>query len=232
MKKFIILSFLIICGGGILYTASAIFMATESYPGGTILDRQSTGYDWWNNYLSDLGRRRAWNGTSNVVSNNYFDNGLRIAALLMVVLFNLLPFLFEEGKQRVRAILVALLSFGSALAYIGIVWYPLDVNYRLHTVCVRIGFISFWILSLLFAGLIRKEQRYPNFFAAVMYLFAIVFLIQIGIMLLGPRAWSSPAALQLQVTAQKIIVGLQLFVMLIQTVGLSLFILRPKQAVN
>lgn len=232
MKKFIILLILIICGGGILYTASAIFAATESYPGGTILDRQSIAYDWWNNYLSDLGRRRAWNGMNNAASNTHFDNGLRVAALLMVVLFNLLPFLFKEGRQRLRAILVAFLSFGSALAYIGIVWYPLDVNYRLHTVFVRVGFISFWILSLLFAGLIRKEHRYPNFFAGVMYFFALIFLVQISIMLLGPRAWSSPAALRLQVTAQKIIVGLQLLVMLIQTIGLGWFILRRDRPLN
>lgn len=194
----------------------------DCYPGGTILDRSKDGYDYFFNYLSDLGRRRSWNRIINSCSNNYFDTALYLAAGAIILYFWLLLFVFQK---KAKAITAGLLGLGSALAYLGIAWFPLDVNYGMHTVFVRLGFISFWILSLILGSLIWDEKNYPNFFATVMFLFAFVFLIQICIMLFGPRAWSSQQALFLQVTAQKLIVGAQLLVMLIQ-IGGTLWYLR------
>lgn len=223
MKKSILSGILLICGFVIISTIILIFKATECYPGGTILERGTEGYDYWYNYLSDLGRRRAWNRMENACSNNLFDIALYLAAGAIIVFFGLFPWLF---RKKTKAVTASALGWGSALAYLGIAWFPLDVDYGMHTVFVRLGFISFWVLSLLFASLIWDQERYPNFFATVMYIFAFVFLIQICIMLLGPRAWSSPEALFLQVSAQKIIVGLQLLVMLIEIGGALWFVRR------
>lgn len=227
MNKFLILFFLLICGGGIFYTAFAILAAIEVYPGGTLQDRSALGYDWWNNYLSDLGRRRAWNGSSNQLSNLSFNRGLYAAAGSLILFF----FVFatvaaQQFKNRTSPLLITGLGLLSAMAYLGIAWYPLDVNYRLHTIFVRIGFISFWVLGLIFANTIRRQANYPNIFTYLMWIFLLVFFIQICIMQFGPRAWSSPEALRLQVSAQKIIVASQLMVMFLQILGLSWFVLR------
>lgn len=223
MKKNILTVIILICGLAIIATITLIIKAMNCYPGGTIMERGTEGYDYWYNYLSDLGRRRSWNRASNVCSNGYFDTALFLAAGAIIVFFGLFPWLF---KSKAKAITASLLGLGSALAYLGIAWFPLDVNYGMHTVFVRLGFISFFALSLLFGGLIWDQPNYPNVFAVVMYVFALVFLIQISIMLLGPRAWSSPEALFLQVSAQKIIVGLQLLVMLIEIGGAVWFVNR------
>lgn len=199
----------------------------ECYPGGTILERNGQGgYDYWYNYLSDLGRRRAWNREVNKCSNQFFDSALYLAAGAIILFFWLIPPVLRQKRLRRAAVIGGLLGTTSALAYLGIAWFPLDVNYRMHTVFVRVGFISFFALSWLFAATIRREKAYPNVFAYVMYIFAAVFLLQISIMLFGPRAWTSPNALWLQVTAQKVIVGLQLVVMFLQIIGAIYYLLR------
>lgn len=231
MSKYLISFILIICGGGILYTASTILVAMEAYPGGTILDRSSVGYDLWNNYLSDLGRRRAWNGSPNPLSNLAFDRGLYVAAGSIILFFFLFARLVVyRSKNYFATVSVVTLGSLSALAYLGIAWYPLDVNYRMHTVFVRVGFISFWLLGFIFASKIRRQPNYPNIFAYLMWVFLLVFFIQIGVMLFGPRAWSSPAALRLQVSAQKVIVVAQLSVMLLQILGLSWFVFQGRKS--
>jgi hypothetical protein len=227
MSKYLILFILLMCGGGILYTASTILVAMEAYPGGTILDRSSIGYELWNNYLSDLGRRRAWNGLPNQLSNLAFDRGLYVAAGSIVLFFFLFARLVVyRSRSYFAAVAVVALGSLSALAYLGIAWYPLDVNYRMHTIFVRVGFISFWLLGFVFASKIRRQPDYPNIFAYLMWIFLLVFFIQISIMLFGPRAWSSPDALRLQVSAQKVIVVAQLSVMLLQILGLSWFVFQ------
>lgn len=223
MQRYLISFGFLLCALAILLTTWFIFQAMSCYPGGTILDRGASGYNIWSNYLSDLGRRNAWNSNANMCSNQFFDTALYLASGSIILFFSLFPFILLKNNIRFLALFGTLLGIGSALAYLGIAWFPLDVNYRLHTIFVRVGFISFWLLSLLFASLIRHSPNYPRFFAWVMYFFATAFAIQIAIMLFGPRAWSSHFALQLQVTAQKLIVGLQLLVMLVQILGAYIY---------
>ena len=176
MKKLILIIASLFTVGGIIFTAWSIYQAMEVYPGGTILNRSSDGYDWWNNYLSDLGRLNAWNRTANHLSNESFNQGLYVAIVCMLLLFNMYNLIAARKRNKLLAFSIGLLSFGSALAYLGIVWFPLDVNYRLHTIFVRVGFISFWILSMVLASFIRNQSDFPNFYAWVMYAFAAAFL--------------------------------------------------------
>lgn len=226
MHKTFILFSILICLSSIAFVTYGVTEAMDVYPGGTILDRGSVGYNWSSNYLSDLGRRRAWNGVSNAGSNHHFDRAMYVGAVGMIGLFALFAVLVAWPRRKTTAIFIVLLAIGSALAYLGIAWFPLDVNYRLHTIFVRVGFISFWWLSLVLGALILRTPRYPNFLGYLMFVFAAVFLVQIGIMLFGPRAWSSVSALRLQVMAQKVVVFLQLGVMAVQLVGLGRFVVR------
>ena len=202
----------------------ATTMAMYQYPGGTILDRSSEGYQFFQNFFSDLGRRRAWNGAANTASNYLFDYGLYGAGVGLMIFFASLPFVFRQPSARGFAIVTALLGGVAALAYYGIVAYPLDVDYRLHTLFVRLGFIAFLIMGIFYVLAIRQEKGYPSSYAYAFLFFDLLLFSQICIMLLGPRSWSSPLALSLQVTAQKIIVYAQLLCLLYQCYGVLTYL--------
>ena len=51
---------------GIMIGVILLVLATFFYPGGTYLDTNSIGYDWANNYISNLLRPLAVNGADNV----------------------------------------------------------------------------------------------------------------------------------------------------------------------
>ncbi|MBX7153032.1 hypothetical protein K1X84_15500 [bacterium] len=50
---------------GIVISLSLLWMATRSYPGGSQVDKTSIGYDWKNNYISNLFGEMAVNGADN-----------------------------------------------------------------------------------------------------------------------------------------------------------------------
>jgi hypothetical protein len=50
---------------GITISLALLLLATRYYPGGSQVDKNSIGYDWQNNYLSNLFSERAVNGSAN-----------------------------------------------------------------------------------------------------------------------------------------------------------------------
>jgi hypothetical membrane protein len=201
-------------------------LAMYYYPGGTIHDRGTTGYTFWHNYFSDLGRTRSWSGARNTVSNQLFRSSLFLASGSLIAFFILLPSLFKETTPRMWALLSALLGIAAALCYIGIAMNPLDVDYRAHTVFVRAGFIAFLLMSFSYARAIRTAPAYPDHYAFVLILFSLVLFVQVAIMLFGPRSWSSPQALFLQASAQKVVVYAEMGCMLYQSIGALRYVSR------
>lgn len=193
--------------------------AMQHYPGGTLHNRASEGYDFWRNFFSDLGRTRAWNGQSNTVSNAWFKAAMWSACAGLSTFFVVLPSLFPAGLSRRLAVAASVLGIVAALCYLGIVAYPLNVDYQQHTIFVRAGFIAFLLMSGLLAGAIYQTPTYPDRYAHWLMLFGLLLGVQVAIMLLGPRSWHSPRALLLQASAQKVVVYAQIVAMLVQVRG-------------
>ena len=61
---------------GILISLTLLFVATLYYPGGSQHDRNSIGYDWKNNYLSNLFGKEAVNVSNNLTSRAWASCGV------------------------------------------------------------------------------------------------------------------------------------------------------------
>lgn len=199
----------------LIFTSSAMIF----YPGGTIHDRSTEGYSFLTNYFSDLGRTRAWNGEDNSRSSSLFQSSLVIGGISLSLFFLVLPGIFSDMNARFTGSLAAITGVIAALCYLGIAFNPLDVDYWGHSRYVRAGFITFLLMSFFYTLAILNEPAYPNRYARAFGIFSIILFIQIVIMLFGPRARSSPDALFLQATAQKIVVYSEIICMLYQCTG-------------
>lgn len=205
------------CSAVSFFIFSSLAMLT--YPGGTIHDRQTLGYSITDNYFSDLGRTRSWNGENNYWSNRLFQTSLVVVGLSLILFFLILPSLFRELAAQNLASFATFFGCLAGLSYIGIALNPLDVDYTTHTLFVRGGFIAFLLMCFCFALAIKQESTYPNRFAYAFVVFSLILAVQIFIMFFGPRSWHSPEALFLQATAQKIVVYSEIGCMLYQMYG-------------
>ena len=77
---------------GITTSILLLLIATLYYPGGSQFDKTAIGYDWKNNYISNLFGEKAINGADNTtrfwavggmmfLSVSLFSNGLRASRL-------------------------------------------------------------------------------------------------------------------------------------------------------
>ena len=75
-------------------------LAMIFYPGGTIQDSESVGYDFFRNFLSQLGRTKAYliddygNQLSNLMSFRIWSSGMAVTGILFLIYYFHLPSFF------------------------------------------------------------------------------------------------------------------------------------------
>ncbi len=206
---------------GILQFAIAIPLAMEEYPGGTITDRNSIGYSWSENWISDLGRESALNGQPNGLSS-------RIFRFSMVTLgSSLLVFFILSHRANCETTLTTFIASTSgivtAIGLIGIGMTPMDKYLGMHE------FMNFhWFTPLI--GLIGAFS-----YQAIRsgWITAVVFTVA-SLILFVAMIYCSLASLASAMTAQKVFVitALLWLVLLIARVGFAVFYVEVESCLN
>ena len=116
----------------IFYTI-CIFGAMLFYQGGHLLDSTTSGYNFFRNFISDLGRTISLSGENNIISYIIFSTGS------FVLLGSLTRFLFLAINQfktnfGILTLLARITSVYSCLGVFGVVITPVNVPalYNLH----------------------------------------------------------------------------------------------------
>jgi hypothetical membrane protein len=196
-----------------------VHLAMWLYKGGTIHHPDLDSYSFTYNFFSDLGRNHRPGGGSNFPVNLIFKTALTLTGGCIVLFFVALPGVFKSEAAKGAIWLAALLGIAAGISYVGLAWVPYDLTYRGHRMFVRVGFISFLLMSLFFALAIFLEKNYPKLYGYALLAFSLVLFSQILFMFLGERSWRSNEALFRQATAQKVVVYAEILCMIYQTSG-------------
>jgi hypothetical membrane protein len=152
-------------------------LAMRWYPGGTLLERSTVGYSFFENYLSDLGRTMSWSGEPNTVACVLFNTAVVVLGLSLIPFFLFLP---SHAPDRSLILwIAAVFGVGSACALIGIGLTPYDIRLEAHQEA-----LFFWVASLLAAvvlhawALLTSEEA-SSLFALLSLGLAVVVLIYI-----------------------------------------------------
>lgn len=211
-------AFILAMVGGVQFiflTVVAMFL----YPGGSYADHDTSGYSFWINFFSDLGRTETFGEHPNAASMALFITALSLASLTLVAAFAAMPRLFA-GNRASRRLSIAGSTFGviSAAAYLGIACMPADVNLTVHRLFVEIAFSTFLLVVILYSAAIFLNRNYPNFYAFVYIGFAFILAAYLGLLFGGPHI-DTPEGVRIQATGQKIVVYAEIVCMFIQSYG-------------
>ncbi len=127
---------------GVIQFLLLCLWAAAAYPGGTLVEHNSVGYSFSENFLSDLGRSVAWRGESNTTAQLLFTTAMVVLGVSIIPFFLFLP-LHAPDKSQILWI-AAVFGVGSALALIWIGLTPYDLYFEAHHTA-----LFFWIVSLL-----------------------------------------------------------------------------------
>ena len=194
---------------GILVFVIFNTIAMLFYPGGTYLDSSTEGYQFFYNFLSNLGEWTARNGEINTVSAFLFNSSLIIFALSYFSFF--ISFLNLEIKyinsKWLSFFLVASISI-SILSFIFISVYSAEETSKFwHLVFVKMAFRTLFIHAVLQTYIVIKTPKFDQFISFATLGFTILLFLFLIVMDFGPSAHGSQEGLFIQVTAQKTIVA-------------------------
>tara|TARA_B100000214_G_C23932590_1_gene611527 strand:+ start:175 stop:843 length:669 start_codon:yes stop_codon:yes gene_type:complete len=180
-------------------------LAAIFYGGGNYVEKQTPYYNFFTNFISDLGRTTSHSGDDNTVSIILFSIGMLIQIVAaFIYLFNAASFFSnEKPKTSIIAKVSALLG---SISLLGVVFTPADVPslYGLHIFFANSVFncalVTLGIYSYLFYSKGLKSVTYTLFLCSAIVLGYIVFLE------IGPAPWESIDTLTMHATFQKVTV--------------------------
>ena len=195
-------------------------IAMYFYAGGAFSNPENTGYDFFRNYLSQLGRIRSVNGENNLISVRIWTSGMATTGLIFIIYYITLPAFFETKKI---AILGSFLGVISCMCFILTGITPGDIilnlshysnpDLSINTIYVKDlhkffanNIFYFGLLSsLIYSYVIYQSKEIDSIYGMGYYSFSVIIFLYVLILIYGPSPFSSESALIFQVTAQKIV---------------------------
>jgi len=238
MKKYI-LNYLPFYGVSIFVLCNGLAMFY--YPGGSIFDIETEGYDFFRNFLSQLGRIKAYitdldgNQISNIASFKIWSMGMSLTGIIFCIYYFCLPSFFNYKKLSMLGSFFAIIA-GICFILTGIT--PGDITlhvidqkgnlinvfsvYQIHVFVANNIFYFAFPSAIIYSYLIIKSNIIDNMYGIGYYLFSILIFAYIGILIFGPNPFESEFALILQVTSQKIIALSWVMSTLILSLGIKI----------
>jgi len=187
----------------ILNIVSMIF-----YPGGTIIDKDTDGYLFFYNFLSNLGEITARNGENNFISSILFNSSLVLLSISILLFYTKYFQFFKLDKKSYNLVRIALIFLlSSIVSFICVALFTADeTSFDLHVFFVKLAFRSLFLFTIFQSIAIYFHPQMSNRLLFVSTIFSLSVLFFILIMDYGPNPFENNSSLFIQVTAQKVIV--------------------------
>lgn len=178
--------------------------AMVTYAGGRAFDQTEPHYRLAGNFLSDLGRTRAYSGRANHVSCALFFFALASLGVALASFAWTWP-TFAWQQRRARWAGHASAGFGmlSALAFVGVAVTPFDVAFRAHMFFVTSAFgcLALYVATL---TLVMWRNGARRTWLAINVGYLVVVASYVAFVLVGPHL-ATPRGFTSQVVAQKVV---------------------------
>ena len=218
MQRILSVVFSIVIAGCLLFVALTL-AAMVFYPGGTLADKTTSGYSFFQNFFSDLGRTESYAGRPSPIPAVMFFLALTSAGNGLVFFFAAFPWFFVRTPSgRIFSLAGSLLGVLAGLCFIGVAFAPADLALEVHKQFVLWAFRLFPAAVFLYALAILRDPDYPKRFALVFLAFGVLLVLYVLLLEFGPNA-HMPDGMVIQATGQKIIVYASIIIILIQAFG-------------
>ena len=208
----------------LLIYIGGIFLAMPFYAGGTYaITDIATPYNFFSNFLSDLGRSVSHSGDINFHSSFLFNNAMTIFGIFYARFIYYMPNYIGNTNKNI-AFLAKIASIIACLCVIGVALTPANIRslYALHVLSANSIFYFGGFGSILFGYLFLKSKVINNKYGWILIFYGISAAIYIYILFFGPRPWESVYGLTVQASAQKAIFLIGFFTnwMTVKAIGL------------
>ena len=206
-----------------LYSGGVYHMVNENgaslCPGEACIDphHNTSGYSFFKNFLSDLGRTVTHGGHNNFHSSLLFNMALTFAGITYILFY---AYLRDFLKGNLIASLGSLFGICGAICFIGVAFTPADLFLPPHIMFNLWIFRFFLLATMCYSWVIYKSKRIDNRYLIGNVIFISSLIFYIIVLMYGPTP-RDPGGLEFQAISQKFIMVNFLASIVIQTMGFS-----------
>lgn len=145
------------------------------YPGGKFFDHNSTGYSFFENFYSDLGRYKTFSGGNKYISTFFFIIAVFQMCWFIVRFFNLFTEKISERKEYLfakRLTKISAATYGLLLSTTAVT--PYDRLFIYHALSANLSFIVMIFVAVGVGYLTYKNKQFPKSYTVVFVLLALV----------------------------------------------------------
>jgi hypothetical protein len=190
-----------------------------TYAGGTRIDPNTSGYSFFLNYFSDLGRTESF-GNPNTVSSILFFIALMLTSFALAAFFTAIPRVISVKKPDLLKI-TSTLGVLSAASFSCVALSPPNLFPLLHDMFVVLGFFLSLIVSSLMFYLFKDLEAIPKIYSYAFLGYVCIILVYGAVSFVTTLfiGINGAVSLFLRVTAQKIVIYYMIICFLIQSLG-------------
>ncbi|MEO8666500.1 MAG: hypothetical protein ABI462_13495 [Ignavibacteria bacterium] len=198
-------------------------IAMIAYPGGSLHDRVTIHYNFFENFFSDLGATMTPSGKKNTISNILFITALGGLGLVMIY-FSKIWRGMDTDIHKLSAVgyLSKLCLILSGASFIGVAFTPWNAYFNYHVLFVKSAFVFLlaWtiLMIILQAGNIKIRKLLT---ANIIYVFILGWYVYY--LFYGPK-FGTDQDLEFQAGAEKAIVYITFINMAFQAAGIQRFL--------
>lgn len=208
-----------LCVACFLVYACFNLLAMLLYPGGTDADWDVEGYLFFENFFSDLGMVRTYDGQTNTSSLLLFASALVLMGIAFICFFVLIPGYFNNTRlERVSSRIGSVGGVLAGVSCIGIAATPWDLVLSAHLIFVFSLSASFLLAVVSYSVAILANNQYRNRYAAVFGVYATILGAYLCLMSLGPDI-DTREGLVILATGQKIVIYSGMLCWFVQFLG-------------
>jgi hypothetical protein len=183
---------------GVVISLILMLVAISVYPGGSMFDKHSVGFDWSKNFISNLFAAKALNGA---------DNPSRIWAYagMMLLPFSYAIFFINMSKKMPERNIANILKYGGAANIL----FTFLIITPLHDLMLNISIFLFWTCIVCITVFIFKTKLHVFKFLCM----ACLLVFYYSIYLWATNAWSLLPIMQKVnfINSTLLILGLEYF---------------------
>jgi hypothetical protein len=190
-----------------------------TYSGGTRVDPNSSGYSFFLNFFSDLGRTNSF-GNPNTVSFILFFLALILASFGVAVFFLAINSAIRVEKPHIMKY-TSILGIISAVLFCCVALTPTNLFPLFHEIFVFLGFFLSLVVSSLMFFIFKDLEAIPKFYSLVFLVYVCVILLY-GVVTLLTALFVNmhpPLSLFFRATMQKVVIYYMIICFLIQSIG-------------
>ncbi|MFW9946739.1 MAG: hypothetical protein ACFFDX_07905 [Candidatus Odinarchaeota archaeon] len=163
-----------------------LFIAMLFYTGGNYKNPNVSGYSFWENIVSDLGRTIAYSGIPNTISLVLFSIALVLYAISFIPFYLLFPNLFRNGEFKLKmAKIGSILGIIASFSIIGIVFTPIDLLDIIHLIFASIAYLSLSLNGIFYTIALYINKDFPKIYSIIFLTYILVFFLALSTLLIG-----------------------------------------------